>query len=203
MLARFSAASVDLVVTDPPYLVGYKDRSGRSLMNDTDTRWLRPAFRQVYRVLRPNSLCVSFYGWNRIDLFMAAWKAAGFYPVGHIVWTKTYSSSQRFLAYRHEQAYLLAKGHPQTPAKPVPDTLPWSYTRNRRHPTEKAPESLAPLIEAFSRPGQIVLDPFAGSGSTLVAARQLGRRYVGVELDPHHAKGANERLAALTSATVH
>lgn len=195
VLASFPAESVDLVVTDPPYLARYKDRSGRTVHNDADDTWLTPAFAEVYRVMRPDTLCVSFYGWHRVDLFMAAWRKAGLYPVGHIVWTKHYCSNRRFLAYRHEQAYLLAKGRPRQPEQPIPDTLPWAYSRNRHHPTEKSSESLKPLIRSFSSPGQIVLDPFAGSGSTLLAAKQLNRQYIGIELDDRHAATAMRRLA--------
>lgn len=196
VLAKLPSETADIVITDPPYLVRYKDRSGRSLMNDASDGWLAPAYRQIHRALKPDSLCVSFYGWHRVDDFMRAWRAAGFYPVGHIVWTKQYSSNSRFLAYRHEQAYLLAKGRPQTPAEPVPDSLPWVYSRNRLHPTEKAPAILAPLIKSLTKPGDVVLDPFAGSGSTLVAAKELGREWFGVELDPRHAAIANARLKA-------
>jgi len=71
-------ASVDFILTDPPYLVNYRDRSGRSVANDIDGSWLKPAFAQMHRVLRPNSLAVSFYGFNRVDLFMDAWKSSGF-----------------------------------------------------------------------------------------------------------------------------
>lgn len=53
---------------------------------------------------------VSFYGWNRIDRFMAAWKRAGFSVVGHLVFTKNYTSKSAYVAYRHECAYILAKG---------------------------------------------------------------------------------------------
>jgi site-specific DNA-methyltransferase (adenine-specific) len=61
---------------------------------------------------------VSFYGWNKADLFISAWRAAGFRVVGHIVFLKRYTSSARFLRYQHEQAYLLAKGDviPNAPA---------------------------------------------------------------------------------------
>jgi len=122
-------------------------------------------------VLKENSLCVSFYGWDKVDLFMGAWRAAGLRPVGQIIFCKPYASSVRYLSYRHEGAYLLAKGFPPFPDKPPPEVMGWEYSGNRLHPTQKPVASLKPLIAAFTKPGQIVLDPFAGSGSTLVAAR--------------------------------
>ena len=85
VLPQLPSASIDLVLTDPPYLVGYRDRSGRSIAGDQTGEWLKPAFRELYRVLKPGSFCVSFYGWNRTDEFFAAWRAAGFRPVGHLV----------------------------------------------------------------------------------------------------------------------
>jgi DNA modification methylase len=188
-------ASVDFILTDPPYLVNYRDRSGRSVANDAnDGAWLKPAFRQMHRVLRPNSLAISFYGWNRVDTFMAAWREAGFSVVGHIVFRKRYGSNARFLSYRHESAYLLAKGRPSLPASPVPDVLDWQYSGNRLHPTQKPVQPLKTLIGAFTKPGGVVLDPFCGSGSTLVAARELDRRFIGIELDQDHHRTARSRL---------
>ena len=105
-MTELDAASVDFVLTDPPYLVHYHDRDGRSVANDDNSSWLRPAFAQIYRVLKPASFCVSFYAWNRVHLFMAAWRDAGFRPVGHIVFRKRYASSARFLRYEHEVGYL-------------------------------------------------------------------------------------------------
>ena len=188
-------ASVDFILTDPPYLVNYRDRSGRSVANDgNDGAWLKPAFRQMYRVLRPDSLCVSFYGWNKVDLFMDAWKSAGFSVVGHIVFRKRYASTARFLSYEHESAYLLAKGRPPLPASPVSDVLDFPYSGNKLHPTQKPVQPLKTLISAFTKPGGVVLDPFCGSGSTLVAAQELGRKFIGIELDPVHHRTASSRL---------
>lgn len=194
-------ASVDFILTDPPYLVNYRDRAGRSVANDSgDGAWLKPSFQQMHRVLRPNSLCVSFYGWNKIDLFMDAWKSAGFGIVGHIVFRKPYASKARFLSYEHESAYLLAKGRPDLPAAPVPDVLDFPYSGNRFHPTQKPLQPLKTLVSAFTKPGDIVLDPFCGSGSTLVAAQELGRRYIGIELDANHHATANSRLGRQEAA---
>jgi site-specific DNA-methyltransferase (adenine-specific) len=91
-------------------------------------------------------------------------------------------------------AYLLAKGAPELPARPVSDMIDYGYTGNRLHPTQKPVQALMPLIEAFCKPGDIVLDPFCGSGSTLLAARNLGRAFVGIELDGGHYLTACSRL---------
>lgn len=194
VLPSFPAESIDLVLTDPPYLVNFHDRSGRSIANDKNSDWLAPAFAELFRVLRPDAFCVSFYGWSKVDLFFRAWRQAGFRVVGHFVFTKSYASSTSYVRYQHESAYLLAKGNPSHPAQPLADVLPWKYTGNRLHPTQKPVSVLAPLVAAFSRPGEIVLDPFAGSGSTCVAAAQLGRRYIGIEMDAKYHAAARQRL---------
>jgi adenine-specific DNA-methyltransferase len=194
LMRGLDAESVDFVLTDPPYLVRYHDRSGRRVINDDNDAWLKPAFAQMHRILKPDAFAISFYGWQKADVFMEGWKEAGFRPVGHIVFRKTYASSSRYLRYHHEQAYLLAKGRPPAPACPPPDVIDWAYTGNRFHPTQKPLGILRPLIEAFSRPGDTVLDSFAGSGSTLVAARELGRRFIGIELDAVHHRTASQRL---------
>ena len=187
---------VDFILTDPPYVVRYKDRSGRLVLNDDNTGWLQPAFEQMFRVLKDDTFCVSFYGWHKADQFIAAWRNAGFRIIGHLVFRKGYSSSARYLRYTHEQAYLLAKGRPPLPEFPLADVIDWPRpTGNRLHPTQKPVEILTPLIRAFSSPGDLVLDPFCGSGSTLVAARQTRREFLGFELDATHHATATSRLS--------
>lgn len=200
VMSGFPDNAVDFILTDPPYLVGFRDRSGRSIAGDTTDEWLQPACHEMYRVLKRDALMVSFYGWNRVDRFVAAWKAAGFSIVGHLVFAKTYASKSAWVGYTHECAYLLAKGRPRMPRAPLGDVLPWKYTGNRHHPTEKPVSCLQPLIESFTAPGGIVLDPFAGSGSTCVAAAQAGRRYIGIELLPQYHAAGLQRLAAVRRA---
>jgi DNA modification methylase len=199
-MAELPAASVDFALTDPPYIVHYRSRDGRGVTNDDNSSWLRPAFTHIYRVLKPASFCVSFYAWNKVHLFMAAWRDAGFRTAGHIVFRKSCASAARFLRYEHECAYLLAKGDVEPPAEPIPDVIEFRYTGNKLHPTQKPLSALTPLISAFCPPGGIVLDPFAGSGSTLAAARKLGRRFIGFEIDPQHYRTATTRLAEMKAA---
>src|SRR5271169_3692654 len=118
IMRRMQSGSVDFVITDPPYITRYADRSGRTVANDDNARWLKPAFAQMHRLLKSAAFCVSFYGWNKADLFIEAWRSAGFRIGGHLVFRKRYPSSTRFLRYQHEQAYLLVKGEPAPPAQP-------------------------------------------------------------------------------------
>lgn len=197
ILSGFEAESIDLVVTDPPYLVNYRDRDGRTLANDDNPAAVLDVFYELYRVMKPKSYCISFYGWNAIADFADAWANAGFSTIGHIVWTKDYASRAGHTRYQHESAFVLAKGWPRKPDEPISDVQPWEYTGNKAHPTEKAVSVIAPFIRAFSKPGDLVLDPFAGSGTTAVAAALNGRQYIGVELEERYCAHARKRLAGV------
>jgi site-specific DNA-methyltransferase (adenine-specific) len=74
-------------------------------------------------------------------------------------------------------------------------TVPfWSMPENTAHPTQKPEKLVAKLLLASSRPGDLVLDPFLGSGTSAVVARKLGRRFIGIEIDPEHCLAALRRL---------
>ncbi|EHH5089122.1 plasmid SOS inhibition protein A [Escherichia coli] len=96
VMTRIPDNAIDFILTDPPYLVGFRDRSGRTIAGDKTDEWLQPACNEMYRVLKKDALMVSFYGWNRVDRFMAAWKNAGFSVVGHLVFTKNYISKAAY-----------------------------------------------------------------------------------------------------------
>lgn len=189
------AESVDLVATDPPYLVNYKDRSGRQIANDDDPAAVLGIYAELYRVLKPNSYCISFYGWTKLAAFARAWDEAGFHIGGRIIWAKDYASRSRHVGYHHEAAIVLVKGRPQPVGKPIADVQPWIYTGNRSHPTEKAVGVIAPLVKAFSKPEGLVLDPFCGTGATPVAAALTGRRYIGIDLEARYCEIARKRLS--------
>jgi adenine-specific DNA-methyltransferase len=198
VMQNIAPNSVDLIVTDPPYLVNYRDRSGRSIANDIQSDWLEPSFKEMHRVLRDNSFAISFYGYTQTDKFMQAFKKAGFQVIGHFVFAKHYASRKGFTEARHECAYLLAKGNPRKPRNVLPDVMPWGkYTGNKFHPTQKPLEVLRALIKSYSEIGDVVLDPFAGSGSTALAAHQLRRSWIGIEMDATYHSNAVNRLTSI------
>jgi site-specific DNA-methyltransferase (adenine-specific) len=102
VLQSLPDGSVDFVLTDPPYLGRFKDRNGRTLANDDNPAAVVGAYTELYRVLRRDSFCISFYGYPKLDAFVHAWTEAGFDTVGHIVWPKPYISSTRFVGVAHE-----------------------------------------------------------------------------------------------------
>ena len=197
VLPTLPSACIDAVITDPPYLGRYKIRTGRMLANDDKPTAVVGVYAELYRVLKPNSFCVTFYGYPKLDAFVHAWTEAGFDTVGHIIWTKPYASSSRFVRVTHESAYILAKGRPEKPARLLDDVQRWEYTGNVAHPTEKAISVIKPLVETFSPPGGLVLDPFSGSGSTAVAAALAGRLYLGIELEEQYCQLARRRLGGV------
>jgi adenine-specific DNA-methyltransferase len=149
VLRGMAAESVDFVLTDAPYVKRYAARDGRTVPNDGFT-WLKPAYAELYRVLKPDSFCVSFYGWAHIDKFATAFRDAGFRFLGHLAFPKQYVSGKRYLSYQHESACLLVKGDPPEPEDALRDVIAWTdFTGNKLHPTEKPLAILKPLIEAF------------------------------------------------------
>ena len=80
-------------------------------------------------------------------------------------------------------------------------TIPfWSMPENTAHPTQKPEKLLAKIILASSSAGDLVLDPFAGSGTTCVAAKKLDRRYMGIEIEKQYCVWAEQRLEMAESA---
>lgn len=198
VLDEIPEGTIDLVVTDPPYLVNYRDRSGRSLKNDDNPSGVLPVFEPMAKAMKEDSYAICFAGWSALPQFSTAWERAGLRIVSQIIWNKGYVSRRGYTQYCHEGAYVLAKGNPAKPLRPVPSVMDWVYSGNRRHPTEKAIEIITPLIRCFSKQGDLVCDPFSGSGSTSVAAALNGRDYLGIELDEKHCQTARARLAGVS-----
>lgn len=197
VLPTLPSSSVDFILTDPPYLVDYRGRwdgERSAIAGDDDASWVLPAYGEMHRILKDDAFLVTFYGWPHGDVFVGTFKALGFRIVSHLAFVKNVWGLGRFTRGQHETAFLLAKGRPAIPGTAMSDVIEWTRDRDAIHPNQKPVQCLRPLIECFSPEGGVVLDPFLGSGSTLRAAKDTGRRGVGIEIEGRWCRYAAERL---------
>jgi site-specific DNA-methyltransferase (adenine-specific) len=198
VLPALPAETFDFVATDAPYLVSYTGRwdgDSEAIEGDSDPSWVEPVFREVWRVQKPDSLCLTFYGWPHADIFLRTWKIIGFRPVSLIALVKDRWGFGHFTRSQHETAYLLAKGRPQRPDCAISDVLEWEQSSPLLHPNQKPLGAISKLIATYARPAAQILDPFCGSGTTLVAARALGLKAIGIEIEERFCEVAALRLA--------
>jgi len=185
-----------VIFTDPPYGIDYSDMAGRfeKILNDaTDPTELVAA---ALRAHSPEAvfLCCN---WRCLQAMMDALARNNLQPKSTIVWDKgsRIQNLERF-AKRHE--FLVYSG-PFGGQKTVDEDV-WKISRERRddHPTAKPVELCARAIGHTSDPNDIIVDPFLGSGSTLIAAEQRGRSCYGMELSPAYCDVIVKRWENLT-----
>lgn len=204
ILPQLSPESVDLLLTDPPYGMRYRAKAGsRPIVGDGDLSWFRPFIREAYRVLKPNTHAYVFCNEYGLATFRAEMAAAGFKVKRLLVWVKDqhgpgdtkgdYANRTEYLLFGHKGRRHL-NGHRDA------NVLFFKRAgRKRDHPTEKPEDMLRYLIAKSSAPGEVVLDPFAGSGTTCRAAKDLGRRYLGIEIDHRYREIAQRRMRVMRS----
>ena len=120
-----------------------------------------------------------------------------------LVWDKTYFGMGGQFRNQHEFIVHMTNGQPSTPQRrDVGNVIPCKPIRGGVHPTEKPVPLLVTLLSVVCPKGGIVVDPFAGSGATGVAAVEYGAEFVGVEMSEHYAAVAAGRLRAQASQDV-
>lgn len=203
VLRRLPDASVDAVVTDPPYGIEYRGRSARHRPIANDDRpfiwWLRDA----WRVTKDGGALICFCRWDVQEAFRFAIELAGFTVKSQVVWDRErhgMGDLAASFAPRHDVAWFATKGRFRFPGgRPVSVVrAARAHASALQHPTEKPVPLMQQLVRAVCPVGGLVLDPFAGSGSTGVAALLEGRRFLGVELDVAYSAIARQRLADAT-----
>ncbi|HEM6238228.1 TPA: DNA modification methylase [Streptococcus suis] len=182
----------NLVVTDPPYNVDVEETAGKILndnMPDSDFyQFLFDMFTQVEKHMESDGSIYVFHADTEGLNFRKAFKDAGFYLSGCCIWKKNSLVLGRSpYQWQHEPCLFgwKQKGKHQWFSDRKQTTI-WEYDRpksSKDHPTMKPIPLMAYPIQNSSMRGTIVLDPFLGSGSTLIAADQTGRVCYGIELD--------------------
>ena len=202
--------SIDLVVTDCPYHIVHcgtscgggifdvtrnKEVTTGKLFENNDiafSEWLP----EIYRVLKKGTHCYIMINSRNIKDLQTASEKVGFEFQNLLVWNKKNATPNKYYMQCLEFILLLSK----RPARNINDmgntnllTVP-NIIGNKRHPTEKPVSLMEYMIRQSSNEGDVVLDPFAGSGSTLVAAKRAKRKFIGWEIDPKFYSVADSRL---------
>ena len=213
--------TVDLVLVDPPYGISRKSMFGQLSERTTDEmavkygdisndfgEWDRQAvdldglFSEYHRVLRPGGTLVIFYDvWKAGDVKSAA-ESAGFKQPRVCQWQKSnpvpINSKRNYLSNAVEFFFTFVKGKKPTfnseydsGVYRFPTVTPWE---SLGHPTQKPLSLIRAIVEKHSAEGDLVLDTFAGSGTTAHACVELGRRHVSVERDQGYYEIAKNRI---------
>lgn len=196
-LRKVPEGSAQLVLTDPPYGIGYQTKLGVKIANDQRPFiwWLHDAF----RACAEGGSLLCFTRWDVQDRFKLAIEAAGFRVRSQVIWEKHphgMGDCKAQFAPKHELIWFATKGRFEFPGKRPMSVIrvPTPKGKDRSHPTEKPVDLLTQLIEATTKPGELVIDPFAGTGSCGVACVKTGRRFWGCELEGRYASKARERI---------
>ncbi len=155
---------------------------------------------QVYRVLKRSTHCYIMVNSRNLRELQTEAERVGFVFQNLLVWNKGTATPNRYYMQALEFILMLSK----RPARSINDmgcsnllSVP-NIIGTKKHPTEKPVALMEHLIRQSSNAGDIVLDPFAGSGSTLLAAKRLHRQYIGFEIDPEYYQIAMRRLEQIT-----
>jgi DNA modification methylase len=185
-------SNVDLVFTDPPYNVDYEGTAGKiknDKMEDNDFYlFLLDAFKNMYTSLKPGGVIYVCHADTEGLNFRSAFKNAGFKLAECLIWVKnSLVLGRQDYHWRHEPIlYGWKEGAAHYFVDDRTQDTIWEYNkpkRNHEHPTMKPLELVGKAISNSSKSGELVLDLFGGSGSTLIASDQLERKSCLMELD--------------------
>lgn len=197
--------SVDLVLTDPPYGMDYQSsrRTDKfeKIENDISLEWVRPFLLEVFRILKDDTHIYFFCNDYAISEFRRELVSTGFTPKRTLVWVKNnHTSGDLEGDYGNKTEFILyaQKGRRELNGKRETNVINCARVPDMQHPTQKPTQLLQFLLEKSTSKGEIVLDPFLGSGTTAVAAKQLNRNFIGIEISEKYCEIARKRIASVT-----
>ena len=218
VMQKMPDESVDLVVTSPPYNLrnttggGLKPGASRKwsrlnhgyshhddcMSHDEYVEWQRECLTEMLRLLKSNGAIFYNHKWRvQAGLMQDRQDIVGGFPVRQvIIWQRAggINFSDHFFLPTYEVIYLIAK--PDFRLIPKANSIGdvWKIRQDYKNP-HPAPFPVALVSRMISATtAEIVLDPFAGSGTTAVVAKKLGRQYIGIELSPDYCAMAESRL---------
>ena len=189
-----------MVLTDPPYGMNFQSDHRKTkyekIKGDSNLDWLDDFVNEIYRVSKPNTAHYVFCSFHHIDKFKQSIEKK-FKVKNVLTWVKNNTSMGDLkgdFAPKTEFIIFFHKGRKLINGKRDPNVLEFKKTRNELHPTQKPVDMIEYMIGKFSDEGDLILDPFMGSGTTGIACLNTNRIFIGMELDETYFNIAKERI---------
>ncbi|ASK93316.1 site-specific DNA-methyltransferase [Xanthomonas campestris pv. trichodesmae] len=221
ILPTLEANAFDALITDPPYASGgltaaararppstkycrdggHADFVGDERDQRSHLKWMHLWLSECARVLKDGAPVLLFTDWRQLPLTTDALQIAGFTWRGITVWDKTEGVRPQLGRFRNQAEYIVWGSKGNMPLDRRAPVLPGVIREpvrkaDKHHLTGKPTELMRQLVRICESGGR-VLDPFAGSGTTLVAAELEGYCWTGVEKTEHYAKVASGRISEI------
>ncbi|EPN5005926.1 DNA-methyltransferase [Vibrio parahaemolyticus] len=206
-LKTLDSESIDLIVTDPPYESLEKHRAKGTttrlkVSKSSSNQWFsifpndrfEELLEEIYRVLKKNSHFYLFCDQETMFVVKPIAEKAGFKFWKPIVWDKMAIGMGYHYRARYEFILFFEKGKRKLNDLGVPDVLQAKRVW-KGYPTEKPVDLIRTLIEQSSIRGELVVDPFFGSGATLVAANSLDRKWAGTDISEAAHEHFSKRIS--------
>jgi site-specific DNA-methyltransferase (adenine-specific) len=221
IMRSFPDALFGGIITDPPYASGAADQNARqqstaqkyssvkigSPFPDFEgdskdqrswTHWMAEWLQEARRCSKPGAPVCLFIDWRQLPNMTDALQWAGWVWRGVLVWDKTNSRPQRG-RFRQQAEFIVWGSNGHMPVDRNAPVIPGVFRQSmppfsrRIHQTEKPLEVMRDIVRIVE-PGNIILDPFAGAGTTILAAKKEGYSAVGIELSDYYAAAAAKRI---------
>jgi len=212
VMKEFPDESIGCVVTDPPYNTQrklskpFRDKAKTRLSegewfiyNDMSERVylikLKVIIKELYRILKPSAHLYIFTDWKTLRNLMDILEFSHFCLNDLLVWNKKHFGIGFY--YRPQVEFILftSKGRAKKMTKHnIPNIFSVARLSNSHILTEKPVSIINELILNSTSKGDLVLDPFVGSGTTCVASQKLGRKWIGIDINPEYVEMAKKRL---------
>ena len=220
LLPQIPGGVVDLIVTDPPFAIDFKaqrlnyNRTGSNVLEGYQEvpeeeygKFTRRWIFEAERVLAPTGSMYIFSGWNRLRDILEGIDAAGLTTINHLIWKYQFGVfTKKKYVTSHYHILFVAKDPKRYTFNKI-DHYPedvWVINREywkgrKKTPTKLPSELIKKILSYSSNPGDLVLDPFLGSGTVAVVARQEGRNFLGFEVVPEYCTFAQAALSPKSS----
>ena len=207
--------TVDLVVTDPPFAIDFRacrnnyNRSGfhvlegyREILPEEYGAFTCSWMKETYRVLRPHGSMYVFSGWNRLKDILEGLDQSGFITKNHLIWKYQFGvfTKKKYVTSHYHILFVVKDPDHYTfhKVEHYPEDV-WmirrEYWKGKKKTPTKLPSDLVRKILSFSSSeGDLVFDPFLGSGTVAIVSREMGRHYLGFEVVEEYYRFAKERL---------